>query len=752
MKRKIMEKLILLLVIVFSSSLSIAQHSGSLLLKCKEKSSLEAIQGLSVEVFQDSLCWEGVTELDGSIRFNNLKPGIAKVNFMFKNHLEEQEVFIQDKQLFQYTVLLDSAKLKLKHLRAEEYEESVNGREGESQTENEYDIPVNRFTGVAPSTQEIDEIQIIAYKSSLVNMDGGAQGQMITRDDISRMPVRSAHGMATTVSGVNSNESNDALNIRGAREDANYYYIDGVKVRGSSGLPKSYIGSVKVYNQSIPANYGDVTGGVISIESKPIPMGRVAKQSHQQSTPQTSAYDYEEVETFNYDNFLPIYENDFLSPLMHPHATFGLDVDQAAWQYLKYNVEAGRTIQRDAVKLEEMINAFQHKDISVPENELFNVIITRSNCSWNKDNELVSVHLKAKDLPKTNVRKAHNFVFLIDVSGSMGSSNRLPLIIKGLRNFVKSLQPEDRISIVTYSGYTGVVLPSTSCEDKNKIMDALSALQSGGSTNGIGGIKEAYRQAESSFDIKYNNRIILATDGDFNVGINSPGDLENYISKKRGQGIYLTALGFGMGNYKNSTLETLAKRGDGNHFYIRSLNDIDRVLSNVGNLINIARDVKLNVEFNPRLVSNYRLIGYENRLMKSKDFADDTKDGGELGYGHYVTAVFEVEKGKSNAVESEFVQQRSKLGKSDLAYVKLRYKPLDDSISVQRDYTLLESTPIKDNELLNLIIALGLELRDSAFKGDVSNAFLLELAKSYKATTKQEIELKNLIFKLFDKK
>ncbi|MEX1191488.1 MAG: von Willebrand factor type A domain-containing protein [Brumimicrobium sp.] len=744
-----MEKLILVLVITLSSFVSIAQSTGSLLLKCKEKDSLHPIEGLCVEVFQDTLCWEGVTQSDGSIRFNELSPGSAKINFIFKNHFEEQEVFIQEKQLFQYTVLLDSAKLKLKHLSAEEYEESINGREGEQTSIDEYDLPIQTLSGVNVSTQEIDEIQIVAYKAPLINKDGGAQAQTITREDIMRMPVRSAQGVASTIGGVNSNASNDALNVRGMREDANYYYIDGVKVVGSSNLPKSYIGSIKVYNHSIPAYYGDVTGGVISIESKPISMGRVPMRTNQPKTQRANTYNYEEPERFNYDNFLPIYENDFLSPLMHPHATFGLDVDQAAWEYLKYSAAAGRTIQRDAIKLEEMINAFEHKDVSVPENELFNVNITRSNCSWNKDNELVSVHLKARDLPKTNKRKPHNFVFLIDVSGSMNSSNRLPLIVKGLRDFVKSLQPEDRIAIVTYSGYTGVVLPSTACEDKNKIMSALSGLQSGGSTNGIGGIKEAYRQAESSFDIKYNNRIILATDGDFNVGINSPGDLENYISKKRGQGIYLTALGVGMGNYKNSTLETLAKRGDGNHFYIRSLNDMDRVLSNVGNLINIARDVKLNVEFNPRLVSNYRLIGYENRLMKPKDFADDTKDGGELGYGHYVTAVFEVEKGKSNTVESEFVKQRSKLGKSDLAYVKLRYKPLDDSVSVQREYTLLENRPIEDNELLNLIIALGLELRDSAFKGDLSKAALLDLARSYSATTEQEVELKNLTFTLF---
>lgn len=749
-----MEKLILVLVIALSSFLSLAQSSGSLLLKCKEKSSLAPIEGLTIEVFQDSMCWEGLTDSDGSIRFNKLKSGPAKVYFMFEEHLEEQEVFIQNKQLFQYTVLLDSSKLKLQKLYAKQYEKSVNGRTEDDIYVNTSHQPIQKLSGVSSSVQSIEEVMIVAYNTPLINKDGGAQACIkITRNDIMQMPVRCASGIAATVGGVNSNEVNDELNIRGAREGANYYYIDGVKVIGSSNLPKSYMGSVTVYNGSIPANYGDVTGGVISIESKSIPMGRVKNRTTQTTPPKpknsVNTY-YEEVDYSNYDNFLPIYENDFLSPLMHPHATFGLDVDQAAWQYLKYSVETGRHIQRDAVKLEEMINAFQHKNVIVPEDELFNVEITRSDCSWNSNNELVSVHLKAKDFPKNNSRKPHNFVFLIDVSGSMNSRNRLPLIVDGLRNFVKSLQPEDRISIVTYAGYSGVVLPTTNCSDKEKILSALAGLESGGSTNGIGGIKEAYSQAEASFDTTYNNRIILATDGDFNVGINSPGDLENFISTKRGKGIYLTALGFGMGNYKNSTLETLAKRGDGNHFYIQSLNDFDEVLSNVGNLINLARDVKLNVEFNPRLVSNYRLIGYENRLLKPKDFDDDTKDGGEIGYGHYVTAVFEVEKGKACSIENHFVKEKAKFGKAELAYVKLRYKPLDDSSSVQRDYSLKDNQLKEDNALLSLVIALGLELRDSAFKGNLTRESLLKQAKSFNAITKKETELKNLILKLFD--
>ncbi|WP_107039283.1 YfbK domain-containing protein [Brumimicrobium mesophilum] len=750
-----MKNLILLLGLGLSTLIS-AQDTGSLLIKCKAKSNLESIKGLAIEVFQDSLCWEGVTQPDGKVLFKNLNSGSALVTFIFENHLEEQEVYIQPKQLFQYTVLLDSSNLKLQQLSGKVSEKSINGKPNANLTREDRIQSIQNFPSANNSSLiHIEEVMIVAYKEPFISKDGGAYSRVILRQDISQMPVRSANRVASTVGGVNLNESNGELSFRGSRENATHYYVDGVKIQGSPNLPNSYIGSVKVYKGSIPANYGDVTGGIISVESKPIEMDKFLMHTSPPvvyaETVDYSDFDIPETEIMNYDEFLPIYENDFLSPLNHPNATFGLDVDQAAWEYLKYSVKSGRKIQRDAVKLEEMINAFQYKDVTVSEDELFNVELSRSECSWNNANELVTVHLKAKDFPVNEIRKPHNFVFLLDVSGSMSSQNRLPLIVNGLKSFVKDLHPNDRISIVTYSGYSGVVLKSTSCENKEVILKALAKLSSGGSTNGIGGIKEAYRQAESNFDPSYNNRIILGTDGDFNVGINSPGDLENYISEKRGQGIYLTALGVGMGNYKNSTLETLAKRGDGNHFYIQSLADMKNVLNNAGNMINIARDVKLNVEFNPRLVSNYRLIGYENRLLKPKDFNDDTKDGGELGYGHSVTAVFEVERGKASSLENQFVKQKSKLGSSQLAYVKLRYKPFEDSASVQRDFEILENHQMEDYELLNLVISLGLELRDSAFKGDLTKDVLLDQVKKFSATTEKELELKNLILQLLDR-
>ncbi|MGB0914556.1 MAG: YfbK domain-containing protein, partial [Crocinitomicaceae bacterium] len=226
------------------------------------------------------------------------------------------------------------------------------------------------------------------------------------------------------------------------------------------------------------------------------------------------------------------------------------------------------------------------------------------------------------------------------------------------------------------------------------------------------------------------------------------GDLENYISKKRGKGIYLTALGFGMGNYKNDILETLADKGDGNHFYINNLNESKRVLvTEIGNLMNIARDVKLNVEFNPKEVLTYRLIGYENRLLKPRDFEDDTKDAGEIGYGHKVTAVYEITRGKSSKEKSHFTTTKIK-GGEDLAYVKLRYKSFEDSASVERQYALKKSQEKTKSELLNIVASFGLILRDSMFKGDMSPAKLKEMARTYNAVNEEEMELLQMIDKL----
>jgi Ca-activated chloride channel family protein len=749
-----MSKVLSFSVFLIICSLTYAQQKGSTVIRCIDRGTLASLDKLTVDIFNDSICLSALTDTSGRVCFNQLFVGEYNVEVCTDTHLSNSELFIQPKQMLQHTVLIDTTRATNNSLEGQNHCYSKDGKSTDDLSSTSSirvtsSTMLNFSSSNYVASQDMEEVCIIAYKSPLIMKDGGAQSRTINRNDIMKLPVRSAKGLATTVAGVNQDELG-RMSFRGARSNANAYFVDGVKVRGAENLPKAFVDNVTVYSNGIPANYGDVTGGVISVKSKSIdmsalPMPYKYNQTSNNTSNSTDADQDYRFERMNYDHFLPIYENDFLSPLDHPHTTFGLDVDQAAWSYIKRRMSRGASIQRDAVKLEEMINAFRYKELNVPENEWVDVKTTRSDCRWNNEHELVTVHLRVRDYPSAQKRKPHNFVFLIDVSGSMSSNDKLPLVISGLKDLVKELNPEDRISIVTYAGNTGVPLPSTSCEDKSKILTALDNLHSGGGTNGMGGVQEAYRQAELNYDSTYNNRIILATDGDFNIGINNTGGLEKYISAKRGQGVYLTALGFGMGNYKNSTLETLAKRGDGNHFYIQSREEMKSVFADPGNLTNAIRDVKLDVEFNPRLISSYRLIGYESRLLKPQDFDDDTKDGGELGYGHNVTAVFEVEKGKSEAVESHFQKSRAKFGKQELAFVKLRYKPLEERESVERRYSLPENQVIESNPLLNLVIGLGLELRDSAFKGNLTKELLLEMVSDFKPSSKEEKELIQIV-------
>lgn len=726
-------------------------QTGSVLIKCLDSQTNNGLDDLTVEFILDSSKIKGTTANGGILLQRNLKAGQFKFIILSEKIKDtlSGSVFIQENQLAQFTFFIDIERSQLissaigNHVKLDP----------KGMVSDQYRMNQPLSISTASSVQEIQCVTIVSYSIPLLSRDGGYSRSTITREDISRLPVRSVNGIASTVGGVNTNESFDEIYIRGSRNGTDAYYLDGIRISNPDAIPKSFIGNVNVYTSGIPANYGDLTGGVISVESVSrysIANDRTSKRELrkvpivEEVEPVTSGY-----RPLSYDHFLPLYENDFLSPKDHPHSTFGLDVDRASWTFIKRKIAEGGDISRDAVKIEEMINSFVTKKITLQEGELINLEIERNSCEWNNYHQLVSIHLQAKELPRDEKRKTHNLVFLVDVSGSMSSQDKLPLLVNGLKKFVKTLDERDRVAIVTYAGYSAVVLEPTSCDDQNKIFDALDRLSSGGSTNGIGGIMEAYRLAEKNYDPKLNNRIILCTDGDFNVGINSAGDLEKYIDEKRGKGIYLTALGFGMGNYKNSTLETLADKGDGNHFYISDLHDMNKVLvEDLGNLLNIARDVKLNVEFNPQLVKSYRLIGYENRLLKPKDFIDDKKDGGEIGYGHKVTAVYEIELGTAENVENHFSNSTNKDNKNELAFVKLRYKPFEEKESIEKRFSLVSEAPIQENNVLSMIIGLGLHLRDSAFKGYLNIKMLKEMAESFTPQSEDEFELKRIILSL----
>lgn len=438
-------------------------------------------------------------------------------------------------------------------------------------------------------------------------------------------------------------------------------------------------------------------------------------------------------ENYNTEDYSPIKENRFQRPTNAPLSTFSIDVDAASYSNLRRFINEGQMPPKDAVRIEEMINYFEYEYPQPQGYEPFTVSTEIGACPWQPKHRLLHLGLQGKRLPANQI-PASNLVFLLDVSGSMGYANKLPLVKESLKMLTDNLRPEDKVAIVVYAGAAGVVLPSTSGTDKQRIKDALEELNAGGSTAGGEGIQLAYKIARENFIKGGNNRIILATDGDFNVGPSSDAALVRMIEKERESGVFLTVLGFGMGNYKDNKMQQLADKGNGNHAYIDNAREAKKVLVSEfgGTLFTIAKDVKLQIEFNPAKVAGYRLVGYENRLLNDEDFADDTKDAGELGAGHTVTALYEIIPA---GVESEFLADLGELkyqeiksidnSSNDLCTVKLRYKPADGDKSKLLEQTVADvrssGDALSNNFYWSAAVAeWGMLLRDSEFKGEVS--------------------------------
>lgn len=459
-----------------------------------------------------------------------------------------------------------------------------------------------------------------------------------------------------------------------------------------------------------------------------------------------SQYSY--AENFNTEAYSPITENDFKNALLNPLSTFSIDVDAASYSNVRRFITNGQNPPADAVRIEEMINYFNY-DYPQPKGEHpFSITTEMSNSPWNSKTKLVHIGLQGKNIDLSEL-PASNLVFLVDVSGSMESANKLPLLKKSFNLLVDNLRENDRVAIVVYAGAAGLVLPSTSGNDKEKILEALNNLSAGGSTAGGAGIKLAYKIAQENFIQGGNNRIILATDGDFNIGGSSDGEMTKLIEEKRKSGVYLTCLGFGMGNYKDSKMETLADKGNGNYAYIDNILEAKKVLVTEmgGTLFTIAKDVKLQLEFNPNKVESYKLIGYENRLLNSEDFNDDTKDAGELGAGHTVTALYEVVlKGEGTAPSvdplryqnlTELVPKTEK--NEELLTVKFRYKkPNEETSKLIVNHLTDKSVPLaKTSENFRFSAAVaefGMLLRNSKHKANANYKQVVELAKASKGT------------------
>lgn len=447
---------------------------------------------------------------------------------------------------------------------------------------------------------------------------------------------------------------------------------------------------------------------------------------------------------FNTEEYNAIVENNFKSVKNNPLSTFSVDVDTASYSNVRRMLYDNEKIVPDAVRIEEMINYFQYDYQKPRGEEPFSVTTELSDCPWNKEAKLLLIGLQAEEIDMDE-RPSTNLVFLLDVSGSMDEEDKLPLMQKAFVLLTENLTEKDRVSIVTYAGYDSVVLEGARGDETGKIVNAIENLSAGGSTAGAAGITRAYQLAETYFIKGGNNRVILATDGDLNVGMTSEGELTRLIEEKKESGVFLSVLGFGTGNIKDNKMEALADNGNGNYAYIDSLLEAKKVLVEEmgGTLFTVAKDVKLQVEFNPARVGSYRLIGYENRSLNTEDFNDDAKDAGEIGAGHRVTALYELIGIDSNQpvpttdlkYQSENKDTSNREFSKELLTINIRYKEPDGNksklISVPVTDKIYTRVMPKNLSFASSVAAFGMILRDSEFKGNASLDMVLGLLKEY---------------------
>ncbi|GFD76757.1 hypothetical protein KUL113_61770 [Tenacibaculum sp. KUL113] len=492
-----------------------------------------------------------------------------------------------------------------------------------------------------------------------------------------------------------------------------------VKTVGKSSVINVVMKGDNVLDEVVVTSYGTLKG------KKAFSTGAISIRGHNQIE--------------NRDSYAGRSENIFKSPINSPLSTFSIDVDKASYSNIRRMINSGQKIPKEAVKIEEMINYFDYNYPQPKGEHPFSITTEIVTTPWNKDTQLVRIGLKGKEYKQENL-PASNLTFLIDVSGSMSDHNKLPLLKSAFKLLVNQLREKDKVAIVVYAGAAGVVLKPTSGNEKETILEALNQLEAGGSTAGGEGIELAYKLAKENYIKDGNNRVILATDGDFNVGASSNAEMEELIEEKRKSGVFLSVLGFGYGNYQDDKLEILADKGNGNHAYIDTMQEAQKVFGKEfgGTLYTIAKDVKIQVEFNPEKVKAYRLIGYENRLLNDEDFVDDTKDAGELGSGHTVTALYEV---IPVGVKSKFLKKLSKLKytqnkqlnnfNDELLTVKFRYKLPKGTKSIELVKTVKNEVlaPTNDMKFISAVALFGMQLSKSKFKNKTKIEDVLSLTE-----------------------
>lgn len=509
--------------------------------------------------------------------------------------------------------------------------------------------------------------------------------------------------------------------------------IDVRMTRGNESLPEVVI----------PGKNSTRRNKVIAFESPaPVPNGIVGGIA---IAPHPASPGYWDKTNYNTEDYDHIVENGFKKVADYPLSTFSIDVDAASYSNVRRFLQNNQLPPSGAVRTEEMINYFTYQYPQPVGEDPFSINTGLSDCPWNPQHKLLLIGLQGKRISAENLPPS-NFVFLVDVSGSMNTPDKLPLVKASLKMLMDQLREEDRISMVVYAGRAGLVLPSTNGSEKMKIKSAIDGLDAGGSTAGGAGIQLAYKIAQQNFMEKGNNRVILCTDGDFNVGVSSDDALVRLIEREREKGIFLTVLGYGTGNYKDNKMQQLADKGNGNHAYIDGLGEAKKVLVNEfgGTLFTIAKDVKLQIEFNPAKVAGYRLIGYENRMLNKEDFNDDKKDAGELGSGHTVTALYEIIPA---GVASPFLKsvdslKYRRINKEDVAVsenewatIKFRYKKPDSDKSRLMVQVVKDKPASFDEASENLrfsasVAGFAMLLRDSQYKGRATFSGIISIAES----------------------
>lgn len=502
------------------------------------------------------------------------------------------------------------------------------------------------------------------------------------------------------------------------------------KAAGRSKMLQSQAPGLSV--QDLASSYAPMRGNVIAQEEK------LARAYGNESWRYNN--------DFNREGYDRIVENRFLKATDNPLSTFSIDVDAASYSNIRRMLNYNQLPPAGAVRIEEMINYFTYNYPQPTGPDPFSINTEIAVCPWNESHRLVSIGLQGKKLATENL-PASNLTFLIDVSGSMQDENKLPLVKASLKLLTEQLRPQDRVSIVVYAGSAGLVLPPTAGTNKAAIREALERLEAGGSTAGGEGIRLAYRTAKDNFIKEGNNRVILCTDGDFNVGLSSDDALERLIEEERRSGVFLTVLGYGMGNYQDAKMQKLADKGNGNHAYIDNLTEAKKVLVNEfgGTLFTIAKDVKLQIEFNPVKVQGYRLIGYENRMLAKEDFNNDKKDAGELGSGHTVTALYEIIPVGVKSAELDSVdalryqkplqQKEALVFTGELMNIKLRYKQPDGDVSKLLQHPVMDKNAsiasTSDNLRFAAAVAqFGMLLRNSSYKANSNYGLIEQLAKN----------------------